>query len=80
MTCDLLRTIDLIWANFSPQEVERRREIHRRIHALPDPWWKNVRPEALTDHDTAPGMLGENLADIFDDLNVPYAFGGGRSE
>lgn len=53
MTCDLLRTIEILWANLSPAEQDRRRRIHRQLHALPDRWWQNVNPQAMIDHDAA---------------------------
>jgi hypothetical protein len=53
MFVDLLRTIDVLWTDLTPQELERRREIHRRLNAKPVPWWKNMRPQAWPIDDAA---------------------------
>lgn len=55
LTCGLLRTIEMLWANLSPEEQQRRREFHRRLHAIPDDWWKNFNPDALKEYDSAAG-------------------------
>jgi hypothetical protein len=44
---DLLATVDAIWSSLTPEERERRKRIHDQVHASPDPWWTNIRPEAV---------------------------------
>jgi hypothetical protein len=46
MFIDLLETVDVIWRNLTPEERRRRIEIARQLDPAPDPWWKNLRPEA----------------------------------
>ena len=46
MFADLLRTVDAIWQHLPPEERRRRMWIADQIHRRPDPWWKNLRPEA----------------------------------
>ena len=50
MFADLLATVDAVWNHLSPEERRRRMRIADQFHQRPDPWWKNVRPEALPDH------------------------------
>jgi hypothetical protein len=47
MFADLLETIDRIWSHLTPEERQRRMWIADQLNRRPDPWWKNVRPEAL---------------------------------
>jgi hypothetical protein len=47
MFADLLETIDVIWRNLTPQERRRRLWINDQLNRRPEPWWKNIRPEAL---------------------------------
>lgn len=47
MFADLLTTIDVIWANLSPGERRRRLQIAEEIDRRPEPWWRNLRPEAI---------------------------------
>ena len=44
---DLLETIDVIWANLPPEERERRMHIAEQLDRRPNPWWRNLRPEAI---------------------------------
>ena len=46
---DLLETVDAIWTHLTPDERRRRMEIADQLHRRPEPWWKNIRPEALPD-------------------------------
>ena len=46
MFIDLLETVDVIWRNLTPEERRRRIKIARQLDPAPDPWWKNLRPEA----------------------------------
>ena len=46
MFADLLATVDAIWAHLSPEERRRRMWIADQLHRRPEPWWKNLRPEA----------------------------------
>jgi hypothetical protein len=47
MFCSIQRMVAAAWAGLSEEEVRRRLEIGERLDPRPDPWWKNVRPEAL---------------------------------
>ena len=49
MFADLLETIDVLWANLSPQERRRRMWIADQIDRRPEPWWKHVRPEHIAE-------------------------------
>ena len=47
MFADLLTTIDVIWANLTPEERERRIRISEELDRRPDPWWRRLRPEVI---------------------------------
>jgi hypothetical protein len=47
---DLTATIESILVSLSPEERSRRAAIARQLDPLPDPWWKNFRPEALAEY------------------------------
>lgn len=47
MFCSIQRMVAAAWAELSEEEVRRRLEIGARLDPRPDPWWKNIRPEAL---------------------------------
>jgi hypothetical protein len=47
MFCSIQRMVAAAWAGLSDDEVRRRLEIGERLDPRPDPWWVNVRPEAL---------------------------------
>jgi hypothetical protein len=49
MFADLLRTFDAIWSHLTPEERQRRMRIADEIHRRPEPWWKNLRAEAIPD-------------------------------
>lgn len=34
------------WAGLSEEEMWNRLQIGERLNARPEPWWRNVRPEA----------------------------------
>jgi hypothetical protein len=46
MFIDLLETVDVLWRDLSPEERRRRLDIARQLDPKPEPWWKNLRPEA----------------------------------
>jgi hypothetical protein len=46
MFVDLLETVDIIWRDLTPKERRRRVAIARQLDPAPEPWWKNLRPEA----------------------------------
>ena len=50
MFLDLMATIEAIQAHLTPEERERRRWIADQIDPRPDPWWRNVRKEALEEY------------------------------
>jgi hypothetical protein len=50
MFADLLATIDAIWASLSPEERLRRLRIAEEIDRRPEPWWRNLRRDAIPDH------------------------------
>lgn len=45
----LLRSVDAAWNGLGLDEDERRRRIEATsgLEPRPEPWWKDVRPEAL---------------------------------
>jgi hypothetical protein len=43
---DILDMISSVWASLSEEERRRRLRIGERLDPRPDPWWKNLRPEA----------------------------------
>jgi hypothetical protein len=47
---DLMATIDAIQEPLPFEERLRRTEIARQLDPLPDPWWRNFRPEALAEY------------------------------
>jgi hypothetical protein len=47
---DLMATMNHILQSLSPEERWRRFNIARELDPLPDPWWKNFRPEALAEY------------------------------
>jgi hypothetical protein len=50
MFVDLMATIDAIQAHLTPEEKERQQWIADLIDPRPDPWWRNVRKEALEEY------------------------------
>ncbi len=44
---ELLRQEDEKLAKLSPEERLRQREIEEQLDPRPNPWWKNIRPDAL---------------------------------
>lgn len=57
MFFDIMAAEEAKWANLSPEERRRRREIADQLDPRPNPWWKNLRPEAIPDEsrDTSTG-------------------------
>jgi hypothetical protein len=47
MFFDLLTTVDAIWSHLPPEERRRRMQIAEQLDPRPEPWWKNLRPEAI---------------------------------
>ena len=47
MFCSIQRMVAAAWAGLSEDEMRRRLEIGERLDPRPEPWWRNVRPEAL---------------------------------
>ena len=43
----LLDFVDAVCGHLPPEERQRRGEIAEKLHARPDPWWKNVRKEEV---------------------------------
>jgi hypothetical protein len=41
------RLVAATWAGLSLEEMRRRLEIAEALDPAPDPWWRNVKPEAL---------------------------------
>ena len=66
MFIDLMNTIDAIQGSLSPEERARRWRIADQIDPRPNPWWRNIRKEALieyqcqTSSDQAAGNLAES--------------------
>ena len=50
MFADLLATVDAVWRHLSPEERRRRMRIADQLQRRPDPWWKNIRPNAIPRH------------------------------
>jgi len=46
MFADLLETVDVFWRDLSMEERQRRLDVSRQLDPKPEPWWKNLRPEA----------------------------------
>jgi peptide subunit release factor 1 (eRF1) len=44
---DILEMVSAAWTSLSEDERRRRLRIGESLDPRPDPWWKNVRPEAL---------------------------------
>jgi hypothetical protein len=47
---DLMATVEAILKQLPAEERLRRADIARRFDPLPDPWWKNFRPEAVAEY------------------------------
>jgi hypothetical protein len=47
MFVDLMETVDQIWAQLPAEERARRMRIADKLDPRPDPWWRNIRREAL---------------------------------
>jgi len=47
--CSIQRMIAATWEGqgLSREEMRRRLEVGEKLDPRPDPWWKNIRPEAL---------------------------------
>ena len=50
MFLDRMATIEAIQGHLTPEERERQRRIADKIDPRPDPWWRNVRKEALVEY------------------------------
>ena len=44
---ELLRQEDAILEKLTPEERRRRLEMADQLDPRPEPWWKNLRPEAI---------------------------------
>ena len=47
---DVMSTVESILKQLPPEERARRATIGRLLDPLPDPWWKNFRPEAMAEY------------------------------
>ena len=47
MFCSVQRLSGATWAHLSEAEVQRRLEVGEQLDPRPDPWWKNIKQEAL---------------------------------
>ena len=47
MFCSIQRMVAATWKGLTEDEMRRRLEIGEQLDPRPEPWWKNVRPEAL---------------------------------
>ena len=52
MFLDLMETVEAIQSQFSVGERARRMRIADQLDPRPDPWWRNIRKEALAEYDT----------------------------
>jgi hypothetical protein len=50
MFLDLMEAVEAFRAHLTPTERWRRRRIADRLDPRPDPWWRNVRQEALAEY------------------------------
>jgi hypothetical protein len=50
---NLMATMSRILQSLPPDERWRRLNIARELDPLPNPWWKNFRPEALAEYQCA---------------------------
>jgi hypothetical protein len=46
---DLMEATEVLLASIPPEERLRRLFIADKLDPRPDPWWRNVRPEALAE-------------------------------
>jgi hypothetical protein len=50
MFLGLMDAVEAMRAHLTADERERRRVIADQIDPRPDPWWRNIRPEALAEY------------------------------
>ena len=50
MFLDLMETVEAIQSQFSVGERARRMRIADQLDPRPDPWWRNIRKEALAEY------------------------------
>jgi hypothetical protein len=49
MFLSLMEAVEAFRAHLTPEERARRRRIADRLDPRPEPWWRNVRPEAVAE-------------------------------
>jgi hypothetical protein len=54
MFLDLMETVEAIQSQFSVGERARRMRIADQLDPRPDPWWRNIRKEALAEYQCRP--------------------------
>jgi hypothetical protein len=54
MFLDLMETVEAIQSQFSVGERARRTRIADQLDPRPDPWWRNIRKEALAEYQCRP--------------------------
>ena len=47
MFCSIQRMVAATWEGLSREEMRRRLEVGEKLDPRPEPWWRNIRPEAL---------------------------------
>jgi hypothetical protein len=50
MFLDLMEMVDAIQSHFAPEEHIRRMRVADQLDPRPDPWWRNIRKEALAEY------------------------------
>jgi hypothetical protein len=51
MFLGLMEAVDAFRAHLTPQERVRRRQIADRLDPRPEPWWRNIRKEAVAEYE-----------------------------
>ena len=50
MFLDLMEMVDAMQSHLTPEEHARRMWVADQLDPRPDPWWRNVRKEALAEY------------------------------
>lgn len=59
----LMEWVDAIQSHLTLEERARRARLAELLDPMPDPWWKNFRPEALAEFNTNHSDECQHLAD-----------------
>jgi hypothetical protein len=50
----LMEAVEALQAHLTPEERARRRRIAELLDPRPEPWWRNIRKEALEEYKAEP--------------------------